>query len=66
MTRSYAVSMRRHADATLNKTRPRRSQPYQTMQLMQMNFFLEKASARFRSQDGKLRIDYARYHAYRR
>jgi hypothetical protein len=48
---------------TLNKTRPRRDQPYQTMQLMQMNFFLEKHLLDFDAKTGKLRIDYPRYHA---
>ena len=44
----------------LQNNRPRRDQPYRTMQLMQWNFFLEKGLLRFDS--GALVIDYARYH----
>lgn len=43
----------------LQKTRPRRDQPYQTMQLIQWNWFVDKGLIRF--EDGRLRIDYARY-----
>ncbi len=43
----------------LQKNRPRREQAYQTMQLIQWNWFLDKGLLRF--EDGKLAIDYARY-----
>jgi len=45
---------------TLQRVEPRRGQPYQTMQLMQMNFFLEAELIRF-APDGRLAIDYGRY-----
>lgn len=48
---------------TLQKSKPRRDQAYQTMQLMQMNYFLEKGLVRFDAATGRLHIDYARYHA---
>jgi hypothetical protein len=44
----------------LQNNRPRRDQPYRTMQLIQWNFFLEKGLLRFES--GALTIDRARYH----
>jgi len=44
----------------LQNNPPRRDQPYNTMQLMQWNFFLERGLLRFA--DGVLAIDYARYH----
>jgi hypothetical protein len=47
----------------LQKTQPRRDQPYQTMQLMQWNWFLENGALRFDEQSGTLRIDYSRYHS---
>lgn len=53
----YASGIRR----VVQNVKPRREQPYQTMQLMQMNFFLE--AGLLRVEDGWLRIDYARYHA---
>jgi hypothetical protein len=46
---------------TLQKSQPRRGQPYQTMQLMQMNYFLETGLLAFDSGSGRLRIDYAKY-----
>jgi hypothetical protein len=46
----------------LQNNRPRRDQPYQTMQLMQWNFFLENKLLAFDSTTGRLRIDYGRYH----
>src|SRR5690606_10576084 len=52
----YADGIRR----TLQQVKPRRDQPYQTMQLMQMNWFLDAGALRF--EDGKLAIDYDRYH----
>ena len=43
----------------LQNNQPRRSQPYQTMQLMQWNWYLEHGLLRFT--DGVLHIDYSRY-----
>ena len=43
----------------LQKNQPRREQPYQTMQLIQWNWFVDKGLLRF--DDGRLAIDYARY-----
>lgn len=54
----YAAGIRR----VLQSNRPRRDQPYQTMQLMQWNFFLENGVLRFDAAAGQLAIDYARYH----
>lgn len=53
----YASGVRR----VLQKSRPRRDQPYGTMQLIQWNWFLERGVLRM--EDGRLRIDYARYPA---
>jgi len=53
----YASGIRR----VLQKNRPRREQPYQTMQLIQWNWFLEHGVLRF--ENGRLRIDYRRYPA---
>ena len=50
-------------DRVLQNNRPRRDQPYQTMQLMQWNFFLERGLLRFDAKTGTLAIDYRRYHA---
>jgi hypothetical protein len=47
----------------LQNNKPRRDQPYQTMQLMQWNFFLEKGLLRFEPATQTLVIDYRRYHA---
>jgi zincin-like metallopeptidase len=44
----------------LQNNKPRRDQPYQTMQLMQWNFFLENGLLSF--DNGKLRIHYDKYH----
>lgn len=46
---------------TLQNVRPRREQPYQSMQLMQFNWFLDKGVLKFNPETGKLAIDYARY-----
>jgi hypothetical protein len=43
----------------LNNNKPRRDQPYGTMQLIQWNFFLEKGLLRF--ENGALAIDRSRY-----
>ena len=47
---------------TLQNVRPRRDQPYQTMQLMQFNWFLDKGVLRFDRDAQRLAIDYDRYH----
>jgi hypothetical protein len=47
---------------TLQNVRPRRDQPYQTMQLMQFNWFLDKGVLRFDRASQRLEIDYDRYH----
>jgi hypothetical protein len=44
----------------LQNVKPRRDQPYQTMQLMQWNFFLENGLLSF--ENAKLRIHYGKYH----
>ncbi len=54
----YASGVRR----VLQNNRPRRDQPYQTMQLMQWNFFLDKGLLRFDAKTGHLSVDYRRYH----
>lgn len=54
----YAAGIRR----VLQNNRPRRDQPYNTMQLMQWNFFLDKGVLRFDAATGQLAIDHARYH----
>ena len=45
----------------LQNVKPRRDQPYQTMQLMQWNFFLENGLLTF--ENGQLRIHYDKYHS---
>jgi hypothetical protein len=54
----YAAGIRR----TLQNVRPRRDQPYQTMQLMQMNYFLEKGLLDWDRGQQALVIRYERYH----
>lgn len=44
----------------LQNNKPRRDQPYNTMQLMQWNFLLEHGLLTF--ENGKLRINYDKYH----
>jgi hypothetical protein len=44
----------------LQNNRPRRDQPYQTMELMQWNYFLENGLLSF--EGGKLHIHYDKYH----
>jgi hypothetical protein len=46
---------------TLQTVKPRRDQPYQTMQLMQFNWFLEHGLIAFGPQGGVLSIHYERY-----
>jgi len=53
----YASGIRR----VLLNVKPRRDQPYQTMQLMQVNHFLEKGLLRYDPAAQILSIDYARY-----
>ena len=55
----YATGVRR----TLQRVKPRRAQPYQTMQLMQMNFYLAYGLIEFDTSASELRIDYNNYHA---
>jgi hypothetical protein len=54
----YAAGIRR----TLQTVRPRRDQPYQTMELMQMNYFLEKGLIAWDADRQALVIRYDRYH----
>ncbi|MEZ5955803.1 MAG: hypothetical protein R3C27_01125 [Hyphomonadaceae bacterium] len=51
----YASGIRR----VLQKNRPRREQAYNTMQLIQWNWFMDRGALRF--ENGRLRIDYRRY-----
>jgi hypothetical protein len=46
----------------LQNNRPRRDQPYNTMQLMQWNFFLENGLLSFDQGSKTLRINYDKYH----
>lgn len=46
----------------LQNNKPRRDQPYNTMQLMQWNFFLEHGLVKFDGRTRKLGIDYGKYH----
>ena len=46
----------------LQNNKPRRTQPYNTMQLMQWNFFLENGLLSFDPQMKKLKINYGKYH----
>ncbi|HEX8491270.1 MAG TPA: hypothetical protein VF658_00370 [Pyrinomonadaceae bacterium] len=46
----------------LQNNKPRRQQPYNTMQLMQWNFFLENGLLKFDPQTKKLAINYGKYH----
>jgi hypothetical protein len=48
---------------TLQNNKPRRDQPYQTMQLMQFNWFMDRGVLRFDPAAQRLSIDYARYPA---
>jgi hypothetical protein len=45
----------------LQSNQPRSDQPYQTMQLMQMNYFLEQGLLSFNEASGQLSIDYDIY-----
>jgi hypothetical protein len=46
----------------LQNNKPRRDQPYNTMQLMQWNFFLKNGLLSFDSANKRLRIHYDKYH----
>jgi len=46
---------------TLQNVKPRKDQPYQTMQLIQFNWFLEKGLIQADPKNARLTIDYARY-----
>jgi hypothetical protein len=54
----YASGIRR----VLQLRKPRRSQAYATMQLMQFNWFLKEGLLQFEPSTTTLHIDYARYH----
>ena len=54
----YAAGINR----VLQSNKPRRDQAYNTMQLMQWNFFMENELLRFDPATGKLNIDYGKYH----
>ena len=54
----YASGIRR----VLQTAQPRRSQPYQTMQVMQWNFFMENGLLEFDRKTQKLKINYDKYH----
>jgi hypothetical protein len=54
----YAAGIRR----VLQNNRPRRSQPYNTMQLMQWNYYLENGLLEFDRKTGRLEINYDKYH----
>ena len=47
----------------LQNNRPRRDQPYNTMQLMQWNFFLDNGLLTFDSATKTMRVNYEKYHA---
>ena len=47
---------------TLQNNKPRRDQSYQSMQLMQFNWFLDRGVLKFDPASATLSIDYARYH----
>lgn len=54
----YAAGVER----TLQTVKPRRDQPYQTMELMQMNYFLRHGLLSFDRDSGRLAIHYGKYH----
>ena len=47
----------------LQNNKPRRDQPYNTMQLMQWNFFMENGLLNFDSATGRLKINFDKYHS---
>jgi hypothetical protein len=54
----YASGVRR----VLLKSRPDRAQVYQTMELMQWNYFMEQGALSFDPDDGRLAVHYDRMH----
>ncbi|HLM61768.1 MAG TPA: hypothetical protein VK308_13260 [Pyrinomonadaceae bacterium] len=54
----YSSGIRR----VLQTAQPRRSQPYQTMQVMQWNFFMENGLLEYDRKTQKLKINYDKYH----
>lgn len=54
----YASGIRR----VLQTAKPLRTQPYQTMQVMQWNFFMENGLLEFNAQTRRLKINYDKYH----
>lgn len=54
----YASGIRR----VLQTAKPNRSQPYQTMQVMQWNFFMENGLLEFDRKIQRLKINYDKYH----
>jgi hypothetical protein len=46
----------------LQNNKPRREQPYNMMQLMQWNWFLDRGVLRFDKNSNTMSIDYGRYH----
>jgi hypothetical protein len=54
----YASGVQR----VLQRNPPRRDQPYQTMQLMQWNWFMANGVLRFDADAKQLGVDYARFH----
>ena len=58
LTSHYASGILR----VLQNNKPRREQPYNMMQLMQWNWFLDRGVLRFDAATGTLSIDYNRYH----
>jgi hypothetical protein len=47
---------------TLQNNKPRREQPYNMMQLMQWNWFLDRGVLTYDAKTRKMAIDYERYH----
>jgi hypothetical protein len=58
LTSHYASGIRR----VLQNNKPRREQPYNMMQLMTWNWFLDRGVLRFDRSSGTMSIDYGRYH----
>lgn len=54
----YAAGVRR----VLQNNKPLRSQPYNTMQLMQWNYFMENGLLEYDKQNQRLKIDYDKFH----
>ncbi len=54
----YAAGIRR----VLQTAKPNRSQPYQTMQVMQWNFYMENGLLRYDGKTQRLEINYDKYH----